>query len=157
MVTGDSLIKKKKNHCGQGLQKGKKGSPRFPPSRSLGFFGVRTESLLLAVTCNLILQAPRRTQGGEGPLASPPIAPRPSPSPTIAPDSNKPSTFFPQPRAPDQGIYRGAARVGGRRSRKKPRQGIKMPLLIRPSLTTASRTPFLPMDAGLRASGEPRE
>lgn len=32
-----------------------------------------------------------------------------------------------------------------------------MPLLTRPSLTTASRTLSLPMDAGLRASGEPSE
>lgn len=93
MASGDSLKKKKKkkkkNHCGQGLQKGKKGPfDSLPPSCSLGFFGVRTESLLLAVTCNIILQSPQRTQGGEGRLGSPPIAP--APSPTIATDINKP-------------------------------------------------------------------
>lgn len=70
VVTEDSLKKKKKKKitADKVSSKEKKRSPSFSPSlSSLGFFGVRTESLLLVVTCNIILQQPRRTQRGRPP------------------------------------------------------------------------------------------
>lgn len=62
VVTEESLKKKKKKKkkiTADKVSKKEWGgkSPLFSlPSRSLGFFGVRTESLLLVVTCNIILQ-----------------------------------------------------------------------------------------------------
>lgn len=148
--------KRKKFTADKVSRKGRKGALALPPPSARAGFSVRGHKVHSG--CHLQYSSPMTP--GDAARARPPRLPstRPRrPSPTTATDINKPSTFFPQPRTLTEGIYRGTARAGGKEVAEKARKGTKTPLLIRPSRTTAPRTLSLPMDAGLRASGEPSE
>lgn len=88
MVTEDSLKKKKKS-----LRTRSPGGEEGPPaplraSGSRGLSAVSTESLLLAVTCDMIPSNPG-AQGGKPPRL-PSVAPAAPPAPPTATNINKP-------------------------------------------------------------------